>query len=171
MHFQNQFSVNVWAGILENYLIGPFFLPARLNGQSYLNFLQQELPLLLEDVPLALRNQIIFMHDDAPAHFSVIVRNYLNVSYPNRWIGRGGPQEWPPRSPDLNSLDFFLWGHLKALVYTRPIATLEELKERKVTACDEIRNTPGIFQRVRTSSRRRAETCILSRGAHFQQFL
>jgi len=25
--------------------------------------------------------------------------------------------EWPPRSTDLNPLDFFLWGHLKNFVY------------------------------------------------------
>jgi hypothetical protein len=24
---------------------------------------------------------------------------------------------WPPSSPDLNPCDFFLWGHLKQLVY------------------------------------------------------
>ncbi|GBL73687.1 hypothetical protein AVEN_230681-1 [Araneus ventricosus] len=39
------------------------------------------------------------------------------MEYPGRWIGRGGPVLWPPRSPDLTSLDFFLWGHLKELVY------------------------------------------------------
>lgn len=29
--FQNRFSINVWAGIIENYLIGPyFFLPGSM---------------------------------------------------------------------------------------------------------------------------------------------
>ena len=107
-HFQHQFSVNVWAGIIGNYFIGPFFLPGRLDGQSYLNFIQEQLPLLLEDVPIEIRNHIWYMHDGAPAHFSVVARNYLKIGYLNRWIGRGGPQEWPPRSSDLNSLDLFL---------------------------------------------------------------
>lgn len=35
--------------------------------------------------------------------------------YPICWIGRGGPVLWPPRSPDLTHLDFFLWGYLKNL--------------------------------------------------------
>lgn len=170
-HFQNQFSVNVWAGIIGDHFIGPFFLQGRLDGQSYLNFLQEQLPLLLEDVPIAIRNQMWYMHDGAPAHFSAIVRNYLQIVYPNRWIGRGGPQEWPPRSPDLNSLDFFLWGHLKSLVYTSPINTVEDLRGRIVAACNRIKHTPGIFHRVRSSMRRRAEACILSEGGHFQQFL
>lgn len=170
-HFQHQFSVNVWAGIIGDYLIGPFFLPGRLDGRSYLHFLEEELNGLLEDVPIALRNRIWYMHDGAPAHFSVIVRNHLNTVYHNRWIGRGGPQQWPARSPDLNSLDFFLWGHLKTLVYKTPVNTLEDLRERIVASCETIRNTPGIFQRVRNSMRRRAEACLLSEGGHFQQFL
>lgn len=41
-----------------------------------------------------------------PAHFSTVVRKYLQTVYPKRWMGRGGPQEWLPKSPDLNSLDF-----------------------------------------------------------------
>lgn len=170
-NYQYQFSVNVWAGIIGDRLIGPFFLPGRLDGRSYHNFLQEELPLLLEDVPIALRNDMWYMHDGAPAHFSVMVREHLHALYPNRWIGRGGPQEWPARSPDLNSLDFFLWGHVKTLVYKTPIHTVEELRERIVTAFETIRNTPGIFERVRASMRRRIESCIISEGGHFQQFL
>ena len=42
---------------------------------------------------------------------------------------------WPPRSPDLNPCDFFLWGYLKARVYNPLPETLEDLKvniEREV---------------------------------------
>ena len=49
-----------------------------------------------------------YQHDGAPAHFSIAARQVLNDKYPNRWIGRGGPVPWPPRSPDLTPLDFFL---------------------------------------------------------------
>jgi len=27
--------------------------------------------------------------------------------------------EWPPRSPDLSPLDYFLWGHLKRVYKTK----------------------------------------------------
>lgn len=47
-HFQNKFSINVWAGIVGDYLIGPVMLPARLNGNNYLQFLQETLPDLLD---------------------------------------------------------------------------------------------------------------------------
>ncbi|CAH1110323.1 unnamed protein product [Psylliodes chrysocephalus] len=136
-HFQEQFSVNVWAGIISNHLLGPFFLPGRLDGQSYLHFLEEKLRGLLEDVPIPLRNQMWFMHDGAPAHFSLIVRNHLNTVYPGRCIGRGGSQKWPVRSPNLNSLDLFLWGHLKTLMYQTPVNTVEDYLNECAIPCED----------------------------------
>jgi hypothetical protein len=52
-------------------------------------------------------------------HISVsLPARYLNRKLPCQWKGRGGPIAWPPGSPDLNRLDFYLWGHLKSLVYS-----------------------------------------------------
>ena len=34
-------------------------------------------------------------------------------TFPGRWVGRGGPTAWPPRSPDLTPLEFFVWGFIK----------------------------------------------------------
>ena len=45
----------------------------------------------------------------------------MATTYPGLWIGKGGPVAWPPRSPDLTLLDFFLWGHIKSLVYKTPV--------------------------------------------------
>jgi len=38
----------------------------RLTGQAYLRFLQEELPRLLEDVPLNKRGSMYLQHDGAP---------------------------------------------------------------------------------------------------------
>ena len=88
------------------------------------------------------------MQDGAPAYFSRITREFLNNNYTNRWIGRRGPIAWPARSPDLNPLNFYLWGHLKTIVYDIPVATVEVLRNRIITACEKIRNSPGIFERL-----------------------
>ena len=82
---QQSFSFNVWAGILGDCLVGLHFLPHRLNGEQYLRILRNDLPDLLEDVPLRQRQQMWFMHDGAPAHFHLSVRLYLNRRY-----GEGG---------------------------------------------------------------------------------
>ncbi|GFU32085.1 uncharacterized protein TNCV_3833351 [Trichonephila clavipes] len=67
-------------------------------------------PELLVDVPPPVRSRMWFPHDGAPANFSRNVRNHLDTVYGQHWIGRGGPVPWPPRSPDLSCLDFFLLG-------------------------------------------------------------
>ncbi|GFX14633.1 uncharacterized protein TNCV_4016311 [Trichonephila clavipes] len=103
---QRKCSINVWAGIVGDCLLGPYILPKRLNGSVYLTFLQEVLPEMLNDVPMPIRQRIRFQHDGAPAHFSIDVRAHLQVTFPGGWIGRGGPIAWPARSPDLSSLDF-----------------------------------------------------------------
>jgi hypothetical protein len=46
----------------------------------------------------------------------------------DRIISRNANITWPPRSPDLSVCDYFLWGHLKSVVYqTRP-TNLAKLK-------------------------------------------
>lgn len=169
--FQDKFSINVWAGILGDRLIGPYFMPRRLDGPAYVNFLAEILPELLEDVPIGLRAQLFFMHDGAPAHFSVLARNHLSEIYPNRWIGRAGPIAWPPRSPDLNPLDYFLWGYLKHLVYSVPVENVQQLEQRVIECCQVIRHKQGIFRRVRRSMRKRLRGCIEMNGSHFQHLL
>jgi len=97
-NFQLRFSVNVWCAVLDNQLIGPFILEGRLTGEAYLRFLQEELPQLLEDVPLNKQGRMYFQHDGAHPHSSCEVRNFLNYRFPGRWIGCGGPHNWPARA-------------------------------------------------------------------------
>jgi hypothetical protein len=83
---QQQFRINVWAGIIGDVLVDPHVLPQRLTGNSYQHLLENDLPTLL-DLPLAIRAHIWFMHDGAPPHFSFTVREFLDNMYPARWIG------------------------------------------------------------------------------------
>ncbi|KAJ4435403.1 hypothetical protein ANN_18018 [Periplaneta americana] len=118
-----------------------------------------------EDTPLINRQHIHFLHGGAPAHFSRTARRYLERRFPDRWIGRGGPIAWPPRSPDLNPLDFYLWGRLKSLVYSSPVPDLESLRNRIVACSEDIRNTPGVWDRVRRSMRHRCRGEEKTRGS------
>ena len=127
---QHRFSVNVWCGVIDNQLIGPAVLPNRLTGCTYADFLQNELPLLLEEVPLAKWMCMVFQHDGAPAHYSRLVTHHLKLTFPERWIGHGGHVQWPPRSPDLTPLDFCLWGWMKSKVYEEKVNTRDELVAR-----------------------------------------
>jgi hypothetical protein len=92
------------------------------------------------------------MHDGAPAHSSRAVRGVLYDNYHDR----GGPTARPPRSPDLNPPEFYLWEHLNT-----PVNNNEALHHRTVDACQTIRNCPGIYERMWWSIR--VEVCIESR--------
>jgi hypothetical protein len=50
--FQQQFSINVWAGIIGDLIPGPYELSPRLSEASYLQFLRQQLPQLPDEVHL-----------------------------------------------------------------------------------------------------------------------
>jgi len=81
-NFQLHFSVNVWCAVLDDQVIGPFILESCLTGETYLRFLQEELPRLLEDVPLNKQGHMYFQHDGAPPHSSHEVRNFLKYRFP-----------------------------------------------------------------------------------------
>jgi hypothetical protein len=117
---QRQFSINVWAGIFGDCLVGPHILPHGLTGNHYRDSLLHEPPKQLEDVPLGVRARMWYMYDGASAHFSRAVRDVLSNTHHARRIGRGGPTPWSPRSPDFNPLDFYLWEHLKPRAYAAP---------------------------------------------------
>jgi hypothetical protein len=50
---------------------------------------------------------------------------------------------WPPFTPHLNLLDFYLCGHLKILVCVAPVDSEEALHNGIVDACQTICNYPG----------------------------
>jgi hypothetical protein len=62
---QHSFSVNMWCGVIGDQLIGPYIFLKRLTGDIYPNFLQAELPALLENVSLQTRRQMYYQHDGA----------------------------------------------------------------------------------------------------------
>jgi hypothetical protein len=85
------------------------------------------LQVLLEDVPLAVRRDMCFQQDGVAGHFSVQTEQHLNTQFPDRWLGRGGSVSWPAISPDLNPLDFFLWGHREWIVSRDSPTDMEDL--------------------------------------------
>jgi len=56
-------------------LIGPFVFDNNLTGNMYEVFMPNELPGLLEDIPLMIRSQIYFQHDGGPPHYTPHVRD------------------------------------------------------------------------------------------------
>lgn len=81
---QVRFSLNVWAGILNDRIIGPLIYQENLTGVGYLNILQNELRNHLEDIPLARLPFLWFQQDGAPPHNFREVREFLNEEFPQQ---------------------------------------------------------------------------------------
>jgi uncharacterized heparinase superfamily protein len=88
----------------------------------------------------------------------------LNDVFPDKWIGTAGPIAWPPRSPDLTSLDY-LWGHLKTVYSSKP-RSLDELKVRITNAIHEISEQQ--LRNVFNELEYRFERCVLNDGGYVE---
>ncbi|KAJ8885961.1 hypothetical protein PR048_012167 [Dryococelus australis] len=83
--------------ILGGCQTGPHFIPQRLNGERYLHFLRDDLPTLLDDEQLQQGQRMALMHDDAAAHFLLLVRRYLNRHYGDRRLDSVDPKSYRSR--------------------------------------------------------------------------
>ena len=97
---------------------------------------------------------IIYQQDGAPPLWSMEVQGSLNATFSNWWIGRDGSICWPPCSPDLTPLYFFLWGSVKGRVLVTTMNDIGELRTRirdviaTITGEMLTKNTPRIWVQV-----------------------
>ena len=88
----------------------------------------------------------------------------------NRLISRNAAFKWPPYSPDLNPLDFFLWGYLKSRVYRSPYPkTVEELKKSIRSECGKI--TKDMIVSAVENFNARMQYVISKKWAWFEQIM
>jgi hypothetical protein len=98
---------------------------------------------------------------------SELLGHILGVSSPHQNRGKNLCQYvsavfdvQPPRSPNHSPLDFYLWGNLKARMYSAAIENEEKFDQRIFDACQTIRSRSGTFERMRGSMNRRVHTGI-----------
>ena len=164
----NSPKVMVWAACGVPGIIGPFFFEGSVDGDSYLKMIRDKF--YPEFQALQDSSRLLLMQDGAPPHWAKSVRNWMNVHLPDRWIGRGNANDenvpWPPRSPDLTPMDFFLWGFIKSKVYTRNYENLEDLKASITAAFQEIPSQ--MINSSVASFERRIRKVIEVRGRHVE---
>ena len=101
---------------------------------------------------MSIRKKTVLIFDNIILTLQMVTRDFLNQSLPNKWIGRASDEDaalihWPPRSPDLTPLDFYLWGFIKTNVYTYPMPKdLIQLRQRIKSVIEEI--TPATLKKV-----------------------
>lgn len=128
-------KVLVWCGISATKIYGPYYFDKKVNQHNYLDMLKKFF------WPKHLRTKdyqmFDFQQDGATPHTACIVQNWLTDHFGTKFWNK---QRWPPRSPDLNPCDFFLWGYLKSKVYKPLPKNLDDLKaniEREIKNIDK----------------------------------
>ena len=116
-----------WHGVTK-----PIFVNQRglkVNEKNFRNHLKKKLfPAINKIYP---RENWIFIQDGASSHTSNLVQNFLEETIPRRFVKK---DEWPPKSPDSNPLDYYFWSKVKSEVYkgrlNNPFKTEKEMVSR-----------------------------------------
>ena len=150
---------------------GPFFHAAdeNINQHSYRDLLQRRVfPQMKQKLGQQLFDQTVWQQDGAKPHQANMVMDWLDTIFGERMLAirsRRG-DSWAPSSPDLNPLDFFLWGYLKEKVYKPLPSNMMELKAR---IRRELRNLPDLLvSKAVFSMKRRATRVMGESGGAFE---
>lgn len=163
---QGRTSINIWVGMWCNKIIGPVIYEGSLTSERYIDLVLSKILEEFEDEPLNIVRQLWWQQDGAPPHNGRLVTAKLNEMFPNKWIGKWGTVQWPARSPDLNPLDYFLWGYLKNRLYR---ATPDNIEQLRLDLIREIRSIPARFiQRSILKLEMLSAKCIEAEGFQFE---
>jgi hypothetical protein len=116
-------------------------------------------------MPLIICQELHFTHG------VLVACGYLNKKFPGWWIGKSGWTSWPPCSPDLDPMDFYLWSYIKPSVYLSPVDDEETLCSRIVAGFRTIRDMPWIRDCLLVAMRCQAEACIQAGDGHTEHLL
>jgi len=157
-------GVNVWCGLSARGLMGPFFFEGTVTGEAYLEMLCSS---ILPAVRARYENsEVFYQQDGAPPNYHRDVLAFLDENLQGHWIGRRGTLEFPPRSPDLTLLDFYLWGTLKDVLFRMKPAMLGDLRAEIRVACAAI--PIDTLTKVAQSTARCRNRCLAANGNHFE---
>ncbi len=104
-----------------------------------------------------------FQQDGAPAYTAKTVQNWLKSKFGQRFVTK---EMWPPRSPDLNPCDFYLWGYLRSKIDSPKPQNIDDLK---VNIEREIRSIkPEVLISTFQNLEKRLKKVIDVNGGHIE---
>ncbi len=102
---------------------------------------------------------VLLHHDNAPAHKALHTRTRLNKTGIKLL-------EQPPYSPDLATVDFFLFPHLKQVLHGVHFWNVEELKDRVSMVLKSIPSEE--FAQAFQDMKKQWQKCVLHEGRYFE---
>ena len=162
-------KVMAWVGVVGKKVLPVHWFEQKkgVNGESYLQLLKDTVWPAVKSV--ATRNGLYFQQDGATPHTTNLVMEFLGEKFQGRVISRRADFEWPPKSPDLNPLDYWFWGHCEAEVMRTMPVTLDELKEQVETFTETLLG--DVVEKSVMNINKRIRFCAEEKGAHFEHKL
>ena len=163
-------KVTVWCVMSASGIIGPYFIEneagnaVTVNADRYVEMLQNFFTPQL--ARFLVNENTLFQQDGAASHTARMSMKAVNALFPNRVVSGNGDITWPPRSPNLNPYDYFLWGYLKTEVFETKPRTIADLKQRFQDEVAAI--TVEMLREVMNSFRSRLEECVRRNGSHIE---
>ena len=94
----------------------------RVNAEEYVKVLRDVVKPWIDRV--AEGRPYVFQQDSAPAHKAKATQEWMSANLHSHIT----PEFWPPNSPDLNPLDYYVWGVVERDTNKCPHNTLDSLK-------------------------------------------
>jgi AraC-like DNA-binding protein len=154
-------KILVWCAISVDRVFGPYFFETTVNQHNYVDMLKEFFwPKILRTPDY---KKYYFQQDGATPHTATATQTWLSSKFGKKFLKK---DSWPPRSPDLNPCDYYLWGYLKARVYNPLPKTLDELK---ANITREIKNiSKNTLKSVFLNFKKRCELIISAQGGHIE---
>ena len=154
-------KILAWCAISVDRVFGPYFFETSVNQENYLDMLKKFFwPMILRTPNY---KKYYFQQDGATPHTAIAVQTWLSGKFGKQFINK---DSWPPRSPDLNPCDFYLWGYLKARVYNPLPKTLEDLKANITREIENI--SKKTLESTFLNFKKRCELLITAQGGHIE---
>ncbi|XP_011707025.1 PREDICTED: uncharacterized protein LOC105462195 [Wasmannia auropunctata] len=104
----------------------------------------------------------VFQQNGAPAHTSHLVQNWLSDNVEMFW----SKEFWPPNSPDLNPLDFYVWDVVERVTNKSRHPNVASLRAAIETAFTDMDR--DILKRACARFRPRMEAVIQANGGYIE---
>ena len=133
--FQNEKKLMVWCAISKKGKFPMVFVESgtRINASFYIqNILGPVLKVHSEK--MYSNKDWVFQQDSAPAHKAKITQAWCQANLSDFITSSC----WPPSSPDLNQLDYSIWGILESRVNTKRHTSIESLKVTLLREWDKL---------------------------------
>jgi len=156
-------GIMIWAGIVNDRVIGPFKVDdgVKLNSDNYCQLLERTFFQWYKSQKRIFKRDSVLMQDNAPSHAAKSTKEFLARK------GFSGKKlmTWPPSSPDLNPIEN-LWSLVKRELYKggKQYQRKNELWEAIKIAMTAIK--PGTIKSLTASMDKRLVTVLENKGGY-----